>query len=378
MKIYGRTTVSEFLGDRIVYRNLEACDPRLPRLDAICRELGLAENSIPRKQDESYARVVAHLLQEARRLEAPTAQIQRLIYLGDTRMSDGTAFTNLCRVGGWAGRAFIGSEALKSPAKMDTLALSPTQALCLANRWAALSDFAAGLQDFAVDECTAVITDLDKTVVGARGRNADQIDQARVTAVYATVADLLGESFNQANFQTAYNQLNQVEFHPFTTDNQDYLAYICLMLGSGLYHLPSVVSRVRSGELTSFEQFIQQVNEHTGELPSGLRSVHDEIYAYVQAGDPTPFKPFRRREFLETISRMGCVADADLPSADMLLQKEIVITQEVRSQIKAWQAQGALVFGLSDKPDEASLPTPELTVQGYRPIHHTETHAVGE
>jgi hypothetical protein len=30
---------------------------------------------------------------------------------------------------------------------------------------------------------------------------------------------------------------------------------------------------------------------------------------------------------------------------------------------------GALLFGLSDKPDEASLPRPELAQKGYLPLH---------
>jgi hypothetical protein len=36
-----------------------------------------------------------------------------------------------------------------------------------------------------------------------------------------------------------------------------------------------------------------------------------------------------------------------------------------------------LLFCLSDKPDEASIPTPELALQGYAPIHRTPTHGVG-
>ncbi len=43
----------------------------------------------------------------------------------------------------------------------------------------------------------------------------------------------------------------------------------------------------------------------------------------------------------------------------------------------AWRERGVLLFGLSDKPDEASIPTDDLTVQGYRAIHRVETHAVG-
>jgi hypothetical protein len=60
-----------------------------------------------------------------------------------------------------------------------------------------------------------------------------------------------------------------------------------------------------------------------------------------------------------------------------LLAHEILITQEVREMALMWQAAGALIFGMSDKPEEASIPTESLASQGYLPIHQTVTHAVG-
>jgi hypothetical protein len=60
-----------------------------------------------------------------------------------------------------------------------------------------------------------------------------------------------------------------------------------------------------------------------------------------------------------------------------MLEEELLITQEVRAVALDWREQGALLFGLSDKPDEASLPDDALAARGYRPIHQMETHAVG-
>jgi hypothetical protein len=220
-----------------------------------------------------------------------------------------------------------------------------------------------------------VVVDLDKTALGARGRNAHVIDQARVQAVEDTVAKLLGGDFNAAAFRKAYDTLNQVEFHTFTGDNQDYLAYICLILGTGLYDLGNVVADVNEGRLESFRQFISGVDERSTGLPDGLRSLHDGIYARVKAGDPTPFKTFRRNEYLATVGRMGFIDDGS--PVESILANEIVITQEVRAQALEWGRRGALLFGLSDKPDEASVPTPELRSQGYQSIHCTETHVVG-
>jgi hypothetical protein len=375
MKNYRRTSIHEFLGDFVVYRNLAPLDPRLPALPALRAEVGLPEGITPRKSQPDYARVMAALLRQARALETPNTPIERLVYVGDTQMNDGTAFANICHAGDWPGMAFIGAER-DEPARVE-IAEQDSGTLYLANRWAALSGFEDFRRErgFPLDERTAVIVDLDKTALGARGRNDHVIDQARVAAVRRTVGDLLGKGFDPASFQAAYDRLNQSEFHPFTADNQDYLAYICLILGSGLYALESLVADVCADRLRTFEQFIAMVDARAAELPDRLRSMHGGIYALVQQGDPTPFKAFRYNEYETTVGRMG-QSDDDLPITK-LLQEEIVITQEVREIALAWRERGALLFGLSDKPDEASIPTDDLSAQGYQPIHRVETHAIG-
>jgi hypothetical protein len=375
MRNHGRTSIHEFLGDRVVYRNLVPLDPQLPPLAETRPQVGLPEDIIPRKSAPQYARVIVHLLQQARALDVPRSPIEQLVYLGDTQMNDGTAFTNICRAGGWPGLAFIGSER-DDPARVEIVEQGE-EILYLANRWAALSDFDrfCRQREFPLDERTAVIVDLDKTALGARGRNDHVIDQARVEAIRHTVGDLLGDSFAPGDFQAAYDCLNQPEFHAFTADNQDYLAYICLILGSGLHALELLVTEVRAGRLTTFEQFIAGVNSRAEELPTDLGRIHRGIYARVRQGDPTPFKAFRCNEYLTTVGCMGWLDDAS-PAAE-LLEKEIVITQEVREVALSWRERGALLFGLSDKPDEASIPTDDLAAGGYQPIHRMETHAVG-
>ncbi len=266
MRNYGHTSVYEFLGDLVVYRNLVPADPRLPPLAEIREQVGLPAGVIPRKSQPEYARVMAYLLRRARALDAPGASIERLVYVGDTRLNDGTAFANICRVGGLAGLAFIGSER-DEPARVEVVE-QEDGTLYLVNRWAALADFDGFCRErgFPLDERTAVIVDLDKTALSARGRNDHVIDRARVEAVRRTVGGLLGEGFDPVGFRAAYNRLNRPEFHPFTADNEVSLA---------------------------------------------------------------------------------------------------------------WRERGALLFGLSDKPDEASIPTDDLAAQGYQPIHRVETHAVG-
>lgn len=378
MKSYGLSALADFWGDFIVYRNLKPADPRLPALAGLRQELGLPVGVTPRKNEPDYARVVAAILKRARQLTLPGADIRRVIFLGDTRLLDSTAFANLCEAGGWPGLAFIGSETA-APFAPQTERMSGGQVLYLSNRWAALDEaFRAFVveQGFVIDEYTALLIDMDKTALGARGRNAAVIDNARVQAVEETAAGLLGEAFDLQAFRAAYDLLVQPEFHPFTADNQDYLAYTCLILGSGLETLEGLVSRIRVGEMRDFQQFIAEVDGRASALSPTLVAIHKEISANVQAGDPTPFKTFRYNEFRITSARMGWLPE-EAP-VEKLLGEEILLTREVRDLALDWQARGALVFGLSDKPDEASLPTPQLAAQGFVPLHHKQTHVVGE
>ncbi len=375
MKTYGRCSVSEFLGDWIVYRNLVPVDSGLPSLAELGPRVGLAPGVVPRKIEMIHSQVMVELLKHARAIDAPGAAIERLLYLGDTRSSDGMCFTNLCQAGGWPGLAFIGAE--KDEAARIEILEQETGTLYLANRWAALHEFDeyCAANGFPVDESTVVIVDIDKTALGARGRNDHVINRARVEAVRLTVGEMLGECFDAAAFQHAYDTLNQVAYHGLTADNQDYLAYICLMLGSGLYVLDSIVADVQAGGMDSFQRFIDDVESRSAELPADLQDIHAGIYANVMQGDPTPFKAFRTNEFRTTVARMGNLPD-DAP-VDALLQDEIVLTQELREIAIKWKAQGAFLFGLSDKPDEASLPSPEGEAEGLLPIHRAQTHAVG-
>ncbi len=73
---------------------------------------------------------------------------------------------------------------------------------------------------------------------------------------------------------------------------------------------------------------------------------------------------------------MGCLPDHE--NIQTILSEEIVITQEVRAQALKWREQGALLFGLSDKPDEASIPPSDLARLGWQPLHRTITHAIGQ
>jgi hypothetical protein len=370
---YGMTSLHEILGDLLVYRNLIPADHQLPAVGDLRERLGLKPNALPRKAEPSYGLVIAELLRHARNLERPGTDIRRLLYIGDTQLNDGAAFHNLCAASGWAGWAFIGRDDRQHPPGVTVQG-----SLYLSNRWSGLPSFVYFVesQGFGLDEQTAVVVDVDKTAIGARGRNDGVIDEARLEGIERTVAGLLGSRFDAVAFRSAYHELNQPAYHAFTSDNQDYLAYTCLMLGAGLFTLQALVHQINVGAMSHFTQLIGKVQDRRSELAgTGLQSVHDDVWRCSQAGDPTPFKAFRYNEYLTTLARFG-----DLPGATGMevLDQRIVITQEVRELALELRARGALVFGVSDKPDEASLPSQAQAQAGMKPLHHQETLAVGE
>jgi hypothetical protein len=376
MKSYGISSVSEFIQDRIVYRGLSPVDLRLPSVAEYWVQTGQPAQPHPRKHEPMYAEYVAWLLRKARQQDAPGAALSRVLFIGDTRLGDLTAFDHVCQAGSWNGMIFIGADR-QAPAETRVEPTPGGQELFQANRWAALSDFDELLQEqqFPINESTVVLIDLDKTAIGARGRNDRVIDQARVQAVRVTVQDLLGESFNEPAFLAAYQHLDRAKFHPFTLDNQDYLAYICLILGSGFTSLERLIEQIDNQSTVNYFDWIEKIEASKNRLSPELREIHSQIYHLTRSGDPTPFKAFRRNEYQETSRRMGCHPE-DAP-VEELLENEIVITEEVRRQVLAWAAQGALVFGLSDKPDEASIPTPEQAQDGAQPLHRIRTHRIG-
>jgi hypothetical protein len=187
---------------------------------------------------------------------------------------------------------------------------------------------------------------------------------------------VLGSQFDMKGFRTIYDELNQPPYHPFTADNQDYLAYICLMVGGGVYDYETLLADLAAGRLSIFAQFVEICAERLQDrISSELLPVHQEVYANFRRGDPTPFKSFRYREYEETVARMDSLPAETDPSK--LLAEEITITREVVDLALFLQERGVLLFGLSDKPDEASIPRAKLMGEGYAPIHRTRMKVVG-
>lgn len=371
---FGLATMSELFDDWVVYRSLEPMDRRLKGLKSARYQLGLKNDGIPRKLDKAYAQVALWIFEKAQTLRR--AKMDEILFIGDTLSGDGQAYQNMQQLSQAPGSCFIGSE------KADQAPWSSkdddTGVYC-ANRWSSIADWLAleKSRGLKMDKNTVVVIDMDKTAIGARGRNDRAIDSARLKGLYRTVGSVLGDSFDAKLFETHYDTLNHSKYHHVTQDNQDYLAYMCLVLNNGAIDCVDLLASIDSGDIDTFRQFVRYVETCIvgGERVSeAMRQVHTAVHTSVLAGDPTPFKSFRRQEFLATLESMNNLPD-DVPVEERL-GHEITITQEVREAGLWLRDRGCLIICLSDKPDESSTPS-HPSLRDKPPVHRAPTHAVG-
>lgn len=371
-------SLADVFGDLVIYRDLNAVDTRLPRYADFWHEIGMDGPIPPRKLDMAYARALERLLTRAQEIEHPHGRhLSEILYVGDNLSSDGGAFQNLRALTGWPGWCLIAAEKDEQP-QMKQQAGLPGQGLYEANRWVAVANFLREAQTGGanLDEATVVIVDIDKTAIGARGRNDKSIDRARVAAIEATLRQTIGADFSESEFRQAYAVLNTAKYHPFTADNQDNIAYVCLMIGAGMISVEELVAQIADGRLKDSGGFMAQMDACCDRMPISVRAAHEDIHRRTLNGDLTPYKAFREREYQETVSRMGHLPDT-AHLAERLVE-EICITQEVLEACEWLRARGCLMVALSDKPDEATAPSPALAAQGYQPLHRTQTHVIGQ
>jgi hypothetical protein len=375
LQSFGRAKLADFFGDLVIYRNLEPLDRRLKGLKTSSHKMDVLPDRVPRKQDPEYAKAAVWFAEQAQKLRRGTPKLGEIIFVGDTLYNDGQAYHHMRQHSGWTGSCFIGAD---RPAESPALSHLEHEVVS-ANRWTYISDWVGFMleQGLQLDKRTVAVVDIDKTALGAKGRNDHVIDAARLEGIYRTMDDVLGSGFNRGDFEKQYSELNRARYHFLTEDNQDYLAYICLVLNTRLIDYSDMLEQIESKSLDSFEQFLRVVDSRMMIQSLGgesLRQVHEAVVTSVRNGDPTPFKRFRRQEFVTTVERMGQLPDD--AGVEELLAQEITLTQEVCELTEWLRERGCLLLCLSDKPDEASCPDryapPELL-----PVHMTDTHRVG-
>ncbi len=376
MSRFPLSTLAEFLGDSIIYRSLDPLDPRLPRYAEIAPRVGLSAGTIPRKCEPAYARVVAEHLRAAAALRKRGGAVRQILFVGDTRGNDVAAFEQLCCENGWPGIAFIGRDDRSEPASWH-IREDGDRILVFAPRWRLLNELDAFCAErrFPIDEGTAVIVDIDRTAIGARGRNDEAIDRARIDAMQQTLAQLLGEAPEWEACRRLYDSVNRAELHVLTRDNQDIVAFLCLAIEAGL--MPSDLGAAEGAN--RFRNLAEVLDEADGQdrrLPPDALDLYRRFSDGLRSGIPPEFALFRENEYAATVRRMGLLPDSAARAQRMA--EEITITAEVRHAALRWRGQGALLIGLSDKPDAASLPTARMAAAGCLPLHRTKARVVGE
>jgi hypothetical protein len=342
-----RATIADLTGDAVLYRDLEPCDPSLPRLDDLRAALGEPLGPPPRKRDAGYARIMLAMARAAQAARGGPP-LTTVAVLGDTE-NDRLLATHLRDLGELASYGFIGEDRPVAPEAMTWQGDTAT-----ATRWHLITPWAAHLERQGVDWAgAALLIDIDKTLLGPRGRSDGAIDDARAEAALIVAADL-APGLEVPAFRRLYGELCRKEWHAFTLDNQDYVVATALLLTTGAADFERLRALVESGDPGGFAAFLKATGPTV--IPE-LAPLHEELRARVAAGDPTPFKAFRRAELTTTVARM---ADGRLTICGVLFE----LCQSLAEQ-------GALCLAASDKPAESALPTAEQVAAGFLPLHRT-------
>ena len=369
---FGIVTLSEFLDDRIVYRDLQPIDPQYQGYNQCARTFGLDPAALPRKTDSSYAKVAVWITEHMQEWRSDT-EIEELLFVGDTYATDGVAFEDMIDFARWRGACFICAENLNAEPDMTW---DEKQQVATANRWPLLGPWLQELSTrFALDDRTAVIIDIDKTALGARGRNSKVINESRLESLHQALESQLISTgkFSFAEFRLVYDAISRPEFMPLTGDNQDYIVYICLMVTTGIMTIKEVSDLL--AQRVSFDHLVRWITTQAeNKFSMQMRQLHEQYQMCARNGDCTPFKQFRRQEFLNTVQHMGHLPAGTSP--EQRLATELCITQEVRELSLFMRNRGCLLMSLSDKPQEASMPHPRWH-KGMQPVHRVLTHAVG-
>jgi hypothetical protein len=342
-------TIADLTGDAVLYRDLQPYDADLPGLTQLREPLGLPPGLLPRKRDAAYARVMGALLAHMRE-RAAAPPLRMLLVVGDTA-NDRMLAQHLRASSGLPVYACIGADALSKPPGLTYEGDTAT-----ATRWSLLDEWLARLETDGAQPWpqAALLLDIDKTLLGPRGRNDEAIDDARAAAALDAARSLPDFALNEATFEQYYATLCDSEYHGLTLDNQDYTVFAALLLTGEVLSLDELRAQRADGTPRSFGLLLDVVE---GRLPPALTETYAAVRAAHEAGDPSPFKAFRRAEFAATLARMG--------------DGRLTLCREVVAAARTLRERGVLCLAASDKPAESALPAPEQEAAGMAPLHRT-------
>lgn len=342
-------TIRQLFENRVVLRDLRPTDESLPGIEELRGELGLPERAIPRKNEHDYARVLQSIVRQATRGRAKS-----ILYVGDTILHDGSVVRHLCELGKLNAVGFIGNEVPSS--RVGDFVI---HRLVFSDRWRGLKKLPAIAADFGITlgpECVAVF-DLDQTVYAARSRNTEPLRRARFDAVGEILAEALGQArYDAERLLRLYREFDREEYHAITGDNQDSVVFLTLVCALGLYD-PVDIRRYFEKPQSSIADLIAssrgrlQARRQSEDLDA-VCEIMDEIYFDSRAGDITPFKRFRYREYRKTVEAMRSPS----PGTPNGTSSHIRMTHEIVDFVDYLRGFECLVFAFSDRPPEATAP----------------------
>ncbi len=333
----------------MVFRELNPVRKNLPQFEEIKRELHFER--LPRKKDALYAEALGYIFKSIR-------DFKKVFYIGDTLLSDGAVIKNFAKSGLFYSFGIITREEGEEQIELRENFVFNT-------RWADLRKAIelAESKSFAIDSSTVFVIDIDKTAIGARGRNDSAIDKARTDAIFQLAGEIF-ERFDKDGFFSVYDKLNKKDYFYITSDNQDFVSILSMLIYGGAINFEELKAMSGIEEALCFA---------ISRAKGALRKVAETVYKNVLSGNPTTFPSFRKAEFRKTIERMNFLPQNAPVSA--LLEEEILITGEVFSAAVYAKERGALVFGVSDKPALSTMPSGSVNLP---PIFEKEMKVFGK
>jgi FMN phosphatase YigB (HAD superfamily) len=357
------SSIRELFHNFIVLRDLEPYRSEIRGLSALRKELGVPGDVTPRKNEVDYARVIERMVEGLSRGTA-----KNLLFVGDTPFTDGSVVRNLSHTGTYRTLGLICRESTREWAPDLVI-----RDLILCSHWSRITKIIleATRRGFGFDDSTVALFDLDNTVYSARGRCDRPLREARVSAVKEIVRAIMGVGrFEDAPIDRVYREFDNEQYHPLTSDNQDYvlvLSLCCLLGVSSIEEIRREFLMTGSLMLNFIERCRDRLQKRKTAEPLAWEFIQ-EVYFNARQNDPTPCKTFRQNEYLQTLRRMK---DRSLPAAE-----QIVLTREVVELISYLRGQGITVIAFSDKPKESAEDI--LLNQGGESIFDIDLPVVGQ
>jgi hypothetical protein len=331
--MYLRTNLNSIFEDLIIFRELNVIKKDFPKFEKLKEILYLEK--LPRKKDKDYALFLSYIIDYV-------GDFNKVIYIGDTFLNDKSVIENLSKLNKYEVYGII-TEGKGKLKKEDNIVIN--------NYWENLKYIFNEL-NINFDKKTFIIADIDKTLIGARGRNDLSIDKARFDAI-REVSKKYIKDFNEELFFSIYKFLNRKEFHIFTEDNQDIVTLLAIAFNLNLYSFKKFIYEFENGiwkDKISFFERVLYLNRDRNEF---IEIIKECLYK-MKNDDPTPFLEFRYKEFEATIKRIDFLSDET--ETEKLLSEEILITKEVYQILIEGKENGSTIFGLSDKPEASTMP----------------------